>query len=94
MSNPFTQPFTSRNTLLAGIGRDVLPVTPSDSADIVPGSVAMGIICKGDAGDVAFVTAAGVQRTYPIEAGETLPVGIARILATGTTATGIWAFLL
>lgn len=88
-----TNPFTSSGGNLSGFARDVAPVTPSDDDDIAPGSAALGIICKGDAGNVSIVTVEGNTRTYPIAAGETLPVGITRVRSTNTTATGIWAFL-
>lgn len=85
-------PFTSSGGNLTGFARDILPVTPNDSADIVAGAAAIGIICKGAAGNVVFVTVDGNTRTYPIALEEVLPVGITRINATSTTATGLWAF--
>lgn len=89
-----TNPFTGAGGNLTGFARDVVPVTPNDSADIVEGAVALAIICKGDAGNVVITTADGsADRTYPIAAGETLPVAISRVKATGTTATTIWAFM-
>ena len=69
-----TNPFTGAGGNLTGFARDVVPVTPNDSADIVEGAVALAIICKGDAGNVVITTADGsADRTYPIAAGETLP---------------------
>lgn len=88
-----TNPFTSSGGNMTGLARDIVPVTPSDSADIVAGAVALGVTCKGDAGDVVIVTVEGNTRTYPIMVGEVLPVGISRVRATGTTATSIWAFM-
>ncbi|HEV8035863.1 spike base protein, RCAP_Rcc01079 family [Yoonia sp.] len=88
-----TNPWTSSGGNLTGLARDVLPVTPNDSADILAGAVALGIVCKGSAGDVVIVTVEGNERTYPIAAEEILPVGISRVKSTGTTATGIWAFM-
>lgn len=88
-----TNPFTGSGGNLTGLARDVLPVTPNDSADIVAGAVALGITCKTAAGDVAIVTVAGEDRVYPITLGEVLPVGISRVKDTGTTATGLWAFM-
>ena len=86
-------PFTSSGGNLSGFSMDIMPVTPSDSNDIVAGGAALAIVCKGAAGDVAFVTVAGNTRIYPIDLGEVVPAGITRVLATGTTATGIWAHL-
>jgi hypothetical protein len=86
-------PFTSAGGNLSGFARDVVPVTPNNDADISAGAAAVAIICKGDAGNVVVVTVDGGTRTYPIAVGEVLPVGITRVRATDTTATGIWAFL-
>ncbi|PIY28392.1 MAG: hypothetical protein COZ09_10095 [Comamonadaceae bacterium CG_4_10_14_3_um_filter_60_42] len=89
MSNPWT----SAGGNLTGLAKDIIPVTPANDADIAVNTVAVGIICKGNAGDVVIITASGNERTYPIASEETLPVGVSRVKATGTTATGIWAFL-
>ena len=78
---------------MSGLTRDVVPVTPSDSVDISVGAAAVAITCKGVAGNVVITTVDGFDRTYPISLDEVLPVGIFRVKATGTTATGIWAFL-
>lgn len=88
-----TNPFTSSGGNLSGFARDVVPVTPSDSTDIDTGAAALAIVCKGTAGNVSIVTVEGNTRTYPISLDEVLPVGITRVRSTGTTATGIWAFL-
>ena len=88
-----TNPFTSSGGNLTGFARDIVPVTPNDSADIEADAVALGITCKTAAGDVVVTTVAGNDRTYPIAVGEELPVGITRVKATGTTATGIWAYM-
>jgi len=88
-----SNPFTSSGGNLTGLTRDIVPVTPSDSVDISAGAVAVAITCKLGGGNVVITTVAGFDRTYPISLGEVLPVGISRVKATGTTATGIWAFL-
>lgn len=88
-----TNPWTSSGGNLTGLARDVVPVTPDDDADIIAGAVALGIVCKGNAGDVVIVTVEGSERTYPIAAEEILPVGVSRVKSTGTTATAIWAFM-
>lgn len=88
-----TNPWTGSGGNLSGLARDIIPVTPSDSADIVSGAAALGITCKGAAGNVVFVTVEGNTRTYPIALNEVLPVGITRVRASDTTATGIWAFM-
>ena len=83
-------PFDSSGGNLTGLARDIIPITPSDSTDLT--NVALGIICKGTAGDVVVITEKGNTRTYPIAAEEILPVGIRRVLSTGTTATTLWGF--
>ena len=88
MSNE--NPFDSSGGNLTGLAKDVVPITPNDSTDLP--SVLIGITCKGTAGDVVIITAKGTTRTYPIGANEILPVGISRVLSTGTTATTLWGF--
>ena len=88
-----SNPFTGAGGNLTGLAKDIVSVTPNDSADIEAGTIAIGIICRGAAGNVVIVTAAGNERTYPIALGDILPVGISRVKATGTTATGIWVFI-
>lgn len=90
MTNPFKN--VAPNSL-TGFARDILPITPSDSADVIEGGALVGIICKGSAGTVSIVTASGNTRDVPIDEGETLPCGVLRVRATGTTATGIWGFI-
>lgn len=66
-------------------------VVPSDTVDLALYAVQLDI---GVGGDVAILTSGGVQITLPaLPAGLTqrLPFRIARILATGTTATNIVA---
>lgn len=66
----------------------IVAITPSDSADIAGGTVRA--IMVGVAGDVAAVMADGSTGTFPaLNAGDIYPFQIARVLSTGTTATGI-----
>ena len=88
-----SNPFTGAGGNLTGFARDIVPVTPSNTVDISAGAAAFAITCKTAADNVVITTVEGVDRTYPIALGEVLPVGISRVKATGTTATGIWAFL-
>lgn len=67
-----------------------LPVTPSDSTDL-PNGPAFGIQVTG-AGNVAVNLAGGGTATLTgLSAGQILRVNVSRILATNTTATGIFA---
>jgi len=72
----------------SSIARDMVPITPSDTAD----NVYFGIKCKGTAGNMVIVTKAGNTRTVPIEAGELEPISVVKVLLTGTTATGLWGY--
>jgi hypothetical protein len=85
-------PFTSSGGNLSGFARDVIPVTPNDGADL-PGGVAICLRVTGNAGDIKVTTVAGTDRTIAVAAGADLQVGIVRVWATGTTATGIVAFV-
>jgi len=85
-------PFTSSGGNLSGFALDASPVVPNDNADLFDRVVALGIDVTGGAGSVAIVTEAGQSRTVGMVAGGSLPVGVRRVLATGTTATGIVAY--
>ena len=63
-------------------------VTPSDSADL--GYVARQVYAAG-AGTITAHDVNGNSFTFTIAAGERVDVFCIRILATGTTATGIEA---
>lgn len=74
-------------------GIDLVPITPSDSTDL--DTDARAIRCKPDgaAGTLRITTLAGQVRNTSIEVGEVLPVSVRRVHATGTTATGLEAFI-
>jgi len=61
-------------------------VTPADGSDLANIPRALFI---GGAGDVAIRDGAGTDVTYTVPAGVLLPIRAVRVLATGTTATGI-----
>lgn len=63
-------------------------VTPADDADLA--RLAAVITCTGE-GTIAVVTSGGSSVTLFCQAGGVLPVFVDRVLATGTTATGIVA---
>jgi len=80
-----------------GLGpfRDVVPVTPSDTADLPgtsPGQVAVYVFATV-AGNVVVDLVDGQTRTVPVGAGFTtgIPMLVRRVRATSTTATGIFA---
>ena len=86
-----TNPFENRISSLSGPARDLLPVTPNDSVDL--SEVAVGLFVQ-TGGAVSIVTVAGGTRTVTVPDFSVLPVGVTRVRATGTTATGIHALVL
>jgi hypothetical protein len=83
-------PFSNRAPALSGPALDILPVTPSDAADLSEVAVALYIETGGS---VTFTTPRGTVRTVDLPDMSILPVGAVRVHATGTTATGIHAFV-
>ena len=63
-------------------------VTPDDAADLAVPSRALHI---GGGGDLVALMDGGQTATFKAEAGALLPIRVRRVLATGTTATGIVA---
>ena len=61
-------------------------ITPSDSVDLDPRPRALRINVGGN---IAIRDREGTDITYAVIAGEILPFRGVRVLATGTTATGI-----
>lgn len=80
--------FANRAPALHDPARDIVPVTPSDSTDLPMVAVAMYIETGGA---VSFVTVTGQTRTVTVPDATLLPVGVVRVQATGTSATGIHA---
>lgn len=75
------------NTFPSDPAHDAVAVTPSDATQL--GGV-RGLYVGG-AGDVAVEMQAGTTLTFAATAGGVLPIKVKRVLATGTTATGIIA---
>lgn len=69
---------------------DLLPITPNDSTDLVEAGYGLG---ASGAGTISFISARGVTRSVTIGANGYIPVGVRRVRATGTTATGIYTLL-
>lgn len=84
-------PFAKRASSLQGPASDIQPVTPNDSTDL-PG-VAIALYVE-TGGALAIVTVAGQERTVELPDFALLPVGVRRVAATGTTASGIHALVL
>lgn len=71
------------------IAEGMYAITPSDNEDLP--SVAFSLYIVG-AGDVAFIGANGVKAVVPVAAFSTISCRVKRVLATGTTATQIFAY--
>lgn len=65
-------------------------ITPNDTADLAIATRQIRI--TGSAGNIAVVWVDGSTSVEPVAAGETLDWRIRRVLATGTTATGLRGF--
>ena len=81
-------PFSRRSSSLSGPGVDYVPVTPDDTTDLA--DVAASLYVEGG-GTVAFVSVKGQSRTVVVPDYGWLVCGVVRVLATGTTASGIHA---
>ena len=85
MSNPFQD---RKRVELNGSVTDMVPVTPSNSVDLA--NVAIGLYITV-AGNVTFHNVDGVSRTITVPDNFYLICSVSRVLATGTTSTGIHA---
>ncbi|MEL6336610.1 MAG: hypothetical protein AAFQ88_08185 [Pseudomonadota bacterium] len=83
-------PFLNRATSVTGPGIDYVPVTPDDLTDMA--TVAVALYAEG-AGSVTFISQKGVQRSVQVPSYGYLLCGVRRVLATGTTATGLHAIV-
>lgn len=86
-------PFASYSATATNCADDAFPITPSDSADLAVMTRALRVSATGTGGTVRVVTRAGNTRDLPIAAGEEWNIRVSRVLATGTTATGIWGLI-
>lgn len=87
MSNPFS----TRTPALSGPATDILPVTPNDSNDLSHTAVALYVEVGGV---VVIDTESGGTRSVEVPDFGFLPVGVRRVRAAGTTASGIHALVL
>lgn len=81
--------FVSMQTGLDSPGSHIALVTPNDSTDLVKASRGLLI---GGSGTLKVTTVGGETITIPatcVPAGGVLPLRVARVWATGTTATDI-----
>jgi hypothetical protein len=66
-------------------------IVPNDAADLP--EVTRQIRVTGSGGAIAVVWPGGEQTIEPVSAGEPLDWRIVRVLATGTTATGLRGYV-
>lgn len=85
MSNPFS----GRAPSLNGPVNDIVPVTPNDGVDLADVAVAIYVETGGT---LTVTTEAEQIRTVTLSDNAILPVGVRRVFATGTSASGIHAF--
>lgn len=85
-----SDPFKNRALSLHGPAVDIVPVSPSDTTDLPITATSLFVETGGSLG---LVTVAGLSRTVMVADQTLLPVGVRRVLATGTTATGIHALV-
>lgn len=85
-----TSPFDKRSNGLSDPKRDIVKITPNDAADLP--SVAISLYIE-TGGDLAIVTESGQSRAVKVADFSILPVGVRRVMASGTTASGIHALV-
>lgn len=85
-----TNPFSNRSLSLSGPATDIVPVTPDDANDLPDVAVALYV---EQGGTISVVSVRGEARTVAVTDFAILPVGVRRVRATGTTASGIHALV-
>ncbi len=84
-------PFENRTSSLSGPATDILPVTPDDVTEMTEVAIALYIETGGQ---LSILTARNGARVISVADQSILPVGVRRVNATGTTATGIHAMVI
>lgn len=84
-------PFENRIQALSGPASDALPVIPDDADDLP--HVAIGLYVE-TGGTVSIQTVTGATRSIAVADFSVLPIGVRRVNATGTSASGIHALVL
>lgn len=83
-------PLATRSASTSGPATDIIPVTPNDTADL--SEVAMALFIE-TGGTLRIVTRRGETRDIEVDDQLLLPVAVRRVMATGTTATGVHALV-
>jgi len=83
-------PLANRSPSLIGPATDMMPVAPDDTTDLPVLALSLFIEVGGS---LRMITRRGETREVQIDDQTLLPVAVRRVLATGTTATGIHALV-
>lgn len=84
-------PFAHHARSISGPATDAMPVTPDDANDLPVIAIALYVETGGT---VIVDTVAGGTRSISVADFSVLPIGIRRVHATGTTASGLHALVL
>lgn len=79
------------NLSAGNVARDFSAVTPNNDTDLT--GTCIGLYVTG-AGNIVYLNANGVERTVTVPANFKLDCIVKRVKATGTTATGIYAYFI
>lgn len=82
--------FKSHALTAAGPATDIMPVTPDDSTDL---PIVASALYVETGGTLSVVTVRNQTRSIEVGDLSLLPVGVRRVLATGSTASGIHALV-
>jgi hypothetical protein len=85
----YYDPWGESSRTLGSVAYRHKTITPSDTEDLAERPIALRI---NGAGDIVVRDETGEDVTYTVTAGEVLLIRVVRVLATGTTATGIVAW--
>ena len=83
-------PLATRAASTSGPATDIVPVIPDDTTDL--NEVAMALFIE-TGGTLRIVTRRGETRDVEVDDQLLLPVAVRRVMATGTTATGVHALV-
>ncbi|CAN5443342.1 hypothetical protein BH09PSE6_BH09PSE6_07210 [soil metagenome] len=90
----YARPFITAGNLIDNIPTHAVAITPSDSVnlDVVPAFANIGLVAA-TAGNIAVQLFGGGTATLTVLANVPVLIGASRVLATGTTATGLQSIM-
>jgi len=86
-----SNPFENRVSSLSGPATDISPITPDDVVDFPEVAIALYVETGGI---LSILTERENIRSVAVSDQSILPVGVRRVNATGTTASGIHAMVI